>query len=156
MDTPKEGQGMPSSASQAGPDACYSLTIKSSIACFDVSGTVTRQSASAGLQRFYDAFQLEPPDVSGAVVMYDRCDLRTSLVDLVAIYRDIVAHGLPADRLPLALVVPEWAFGLAKEYCREQRHAGVIRDAFRCREAALEWVEDQVALIELQRGSRER
>lgn len=142
------------SASWDQAQARYSLTIKSSIACFEASGTVTRKSASAALQRFYDAYQVERPDVTGAVVMYDRCDLQTTMIDLVAIYKDIVAHGLPIDRLPLALVVPEWAYGLAKEYCEHQRHAGVIRDAFRCRDTAVEWVEHQVALIELQRRSR--
>jgi hypothetical protein len=131
----------------------YSLAIRSSIAFFEASGTLTRKSAMAALQRFYEVYPNDRPEVTGVVVMYDRCNLQTTMVDLVAIYKDIAAHGLPID-VPLALVVPEWAYGLAKEYCDHQRNSGVIRDAFRCRELAQEWVERQVALLELQRKSR--
>ncbi len=131
----------------------YSLTIRSSIALFEASGTLTRKSAMAALQRFYEVYPNDRPEVTGVVVMYDRCQLQTTMVDLVAIYKDIAAHGLPVD-VPLALVVPDWAYGLAKEYCDHQRHSGVIRDAFLCRDAALDWVERQVALLELQRKAR--
>jgi hypothetical protein len=131
----------------------YSLTIKSSIALFEASGTITRKSATAALQRFYEAYAHDRPDVSGSLALYDRCDLQLTMIDLVAIYKDMIAHGLPAD-LPLAMVVPQWAYGLAKEYCAHQRNTGVIREAFICRDEALEWVESQVALLALQRQSR--
>lgn len=132
----------------------FTLTIKSSIAWFEASGVITRKSATAALQRFYEAYAKEPPVVTGTLALYDRCEMRASLVDLVAIYKDIAAHGLPID-LPLALVVPDWAYGFAKEYCEHQRNAGVTRDAFMCREAALTWVERQAALVELQRRTRQ-
>lgn len=131
----------------------YTLTIKSTIAFFEATGTITRKSAMAALQRFYEAYPTARPEVTGTVVMYDRCVMQASLVDLVAIYKDIAAHGLPID-LPLALVVPEWAYGFAKEYCEHQRQAGVIRDAFLRRDEALAWVERHAALVELQRESR--
>lgn len=132
----------------------YALTIRSSIACFEASGTITRKSAAAALKRFYEAYPLERPDVTGAIALYDRCNLQATMVDLFLIYKDAVDNGLPMD-VPVAVVVPEWAYGLAKEYCELQRQAGVIRDAFRSRDAAMEWVEQQAALVVLQRRTRQ-
>jgi hypothetical protein len=133
--------------------AQYTVTVKSSIAWCEASGKLTRKSATAALQRFYEGYPSERPEVTGGLALYDRCDLQMTMVDLLAIYKDMMANGLPAE-VPVAVVVPEWAYGMAKEYCGLQRHAGIIRDAFLCRDAALEWVERQVALLALQRKSR--
>lgn len=132
----------------------YRVAIRSSIAFFEASGTLTRKSAMAALQRFYEIRPADRPLITGAVALYDRCNLQMTMVDLVAIYKDMVDSGFPSE-VPAALVVPEWAYGLAKEYCEHQRNSGVIRDAFLCRDAALDWVEGQVALLELQRKTRQ-
>lgn len=136
--------------------ADYTLAIRSSIALFEAHGVITRKSATEALRRFYEAYAQDKSrlDVSGTVVMYDRCEMQLSLFDMLAVYQDIGANGLPIQTVPLALVVPEWIYGVAKEYCGMQREAGVIREAFLCRDEALEWIEKQVALMALQRRTR--